>query len=278
MTSRFSLGTQRLPSGHYENFPVASWLLPQPLREPVAIIYRFARSADDIADEGGATPAERLAGLAAYRAELDRIESGDEPGTPLCRDLARIVRRHALPLALFRDLLDAFGQDVVKLRYADFDELLEYCRRSANPVGRLLLHLFGGTEPAALAQSDAICSSLQLINFWQDVGFDWAKGRVYLPQDEMRRFGVTEQQIAARACDDAWRGLMQHQCERAGRMMLAGAPLARALTGRVALEIGVTVQGGLRILEKLAQVGYDMFRQRPVLRASDWPLLIWRAL
>jgi squalene synthase HpnC len=267
-----------LPSGHYENFPVASWLLPQPLREPVAIIYRFARSADDIADEGGATQAERLAGLAAYRAELDRIESGNQPGTPLCRDLARIVRRHALPLALFRDLLDAFGQDVVKQRYADFDELLEYCRRSANPVGRLLLHLFGGTEPGALAQSDAICSSLQLINFWQDVGRDWAKGRVYLPQDEMRRFGVTEQQIAAGACDDAWRALMQHQCERARRMMLAGAPLARALTGRVALEISVTVQGGLRILEKLAQVGYDVFRQRPVLRAPDWPLLIWRAL
>ncbi len=274
----FPFGIQRLPSGHYENFPVASWLLPRPLRDPVALIYRFARSADDIADEGGAAPAERLAGLAAYRAELDRIESGDEPGMPLFRDLARIVRLYALPLALFRDLLDAFGQDVVKQRYADFDELLEYCRRSANPVGRLLLHLFGRSEPAALAQSDAVCSSLQLINFWQDIALDWAKGRVYLPQDEMRRYGVTEQQIAARACDDAWRGLMQQQCERARRMMLAGAPLARTLPGRVALEIGVTVQGGLRILEKLARSGYDVFRQRPVLRATDWPLLIWRAL
>ena len=267
-----------MTNGHYENFPVASWLLPQRLREPVAIIYRFARGADDIADEGDAMPAARLAGLAAYRVELDRIESGDEPGTPPWRDLARIVRRHALPLGLFRDLLDAFGQDVVKPRYTDFDELLDYCRRSANPVGRLLLHLFGRAEPGALAQSDAICSSLQLINFWQDVGLDWTKGRLYLPQDELRRFGVNEQQIAARACDGAWRGLMQFQCERARHMMLAGAPLARALRGRVALELGVTVQGGLRILEKLAQVDYDMFRQRPVLRAPDWPLLIWRAL
>ena len=267
-----------MPSGHYENFPVASWLLPRPLREPVAIIYRFARSADDIADEGKATPAERLAGLAACGAELDRIESGREPQTPPFRDLARVVRRHALPLQLLRDLLDAFRQDVVKQRYADFGELLDYCRRSANPVGRLLLHLFGRSEGAALEQADAICSSLQLINFWQDVALDWAKGRLYLPQDEMRRFGVTEQQIAARGCDDAWRGLMRHQCERARRMMLAGAPLARQLTGRVALEIGVTVQGGLRILEKLAQTGYDVFRLRPVLRASDWPLLIWRAL
>jgi squalene synthase HpnC len=267
-----------LPTGHYENFPVASWLLPQPLREPVAIIYRFARSADDLADEGDLAPAERLAGLAAYHAALDRIESGDEPATPLFGDVARIVRRHALPLALFRDLLDAFAQDVVKQRYADFSELLEYCRRSANPVGRLLLQLFGRNESAAEAQSDAICTSLQLINFWQDIALDWAKGRVYLPQDEMRRFGVTEEQIAAQACDDGWRALLQHQCERARRMMLAGAPLARTLRGRVGLEIAVTAQGGLRILEKIVRSRYDVFRHRPLLRAGDWPLLIWRAL
>ncbi|TAK48223.1 MAG: squalene synthase HpnC [Betaproteobacteria bacterium] len=267
-----------MPQGHYENFPVASWLLPPALRTPVAVIYRFARSADDIADEGDAAPPVRLAQLAACREELDRIDSGADPRTPLYRELAQVVRQHALPVAPLRDLLSAFAQDVVKPRYADFAELLDYCRRSANPVGRLLLQLFGRTESTALAQSDAICSSLQLINFWQDVARDWDQGRVYLPQDEMLRFGVSERHIAARDCDAAWRALMQYQCERAQRMMLAGAPLAGMLGGRVALEIRVTIQGGLRILEKLARSGYDMFRRRPVLRAHDWPLLVWRAL
>ncbi|TAK42445.1 MAG: squalene synthase HpnC [Betaproteobacteria bacterium] len=267
-----------MPQGHYENFPVASWLLPPALRAPVAVIYRFARSADDIADEGDAAPPVRLSALAACREELDRIESGAEPRTPLYRELAHVVRQHALPVELLRDLLSAFAQDVVKPRYADFAELLDYCRRSANPVGRLLLQLFGRTDSTALSQSDDICSSLQLINFWQDVARDWDQGRVYLPQDEMLRFGVSERHIAARDCDEAWRALMQYQCVRARRMMLAGAPLADRLGGRVALEIRVTIQGGLRILEKLAQSGYDMFRRRPVLRAPDWPLLIWRAL
>ena len=278
VTGRISLWNQRLPSGHYENFPVASWLLPPVLREPVALIYRFARSADDIADEGEASRDQRLAGLAAYGAELDRIEARAEPRTPLFRELARAVHRHALPIALFRDLLSAFAQDVVKPRYADFAELLAYCRRSANPVGRLLLQLFGRTERIALERSDDICTSLQLTNFWQDVALDWAKGRVYLPQDEMRRFGVTENQIAQGECNAAWRALMQYQCERARNLMFAGAPLARTLEGRVALEIGVTIQGGLRILEKLAHSGYDVFRQRPLLGVSDWPLLVWRAL
>ena len=267
-----------MPTGHYENFPVASRLLPKSLREPVAIIYRFARSADDLADEGDASAAERLAALAAYRDELDRIESGGEPHAALFRDLARIVRLHALPIQPFRDLLDAFGQDVVKTRYANFDELLDYCRRSANPIGRLLLTLFGRTEPEALRESDAICSSLQLINFWQDVALDRDKGRIYLPQDEMRRAGVTEAQLAAGNCDPGWRALLGEQCERARRMMLSGAPLTDRLTGRVAFEIRVTVQGGLRILEKIEQRGYDVFAFRPELRAPDWALLIWRAL
>jgi squalene synthase HpnC len=276
--ARISLSNQRLSSGHYENFPVASWLLPRPLRAPVAVIYRFARGADDIADEGDAAPDERLAQLAAYAAELDRIEAGAEPRTPLFGEVAQIVRRHGLPTAPFRDLLSAFAQDVVRQRYRDYAELLDYCRRSANPVGRLLLQLFGRTEPAALARSDAICTSLQLINFWQDIALDWAKGRLYLPQEDLRRFGVAERHIAEQICNDAWRALMRHQCERAQRMMLDGAPLARTLRGRVALEIGVTIQGGLRILEKLARCGYDMFRHRPVMRAPDWPLLVWRAL
>lgn len=264
--------------GHYENFPVASLLLPAALREPVAVIYRFARSADDFADEGDSPAGERLARLQAYRDALGEIAAGRTPMEPLFRDLARIVAAHRLPLALFYDLLDAFSQDVTQQRYADFPELLEYCRRSANPIGRLLLHLFERTSEENLRDSDAICSGLQLTNFWQDVALDYAKQRVYLPRDEMARFGVDETQIAQARCDGAWRALIGFQIERSRAMLLAGAPLGRRLPGRIGLEIRLTVQGGLRILDKLAAAGADMFRHRPVLRALDWPLLLARAL
>jgi squalene synthase HpnC len=264
--------------GHYENFPVASLLLPARLREPVAVIYRFARSADDLADEGDAPPDERLARLQAYRDALDAIAAGRTPADPLFGDLARIVAAHRLPLALFYDLLDAFSQDVTQQRYADFGELLDYCRRSANPVGRLLLHLFQRTSDENLRDSDAICSALQLTNFWQDVALDYAKQRIYLPRDEMTRFGVDEAQIAQARVDGAWRALIAFQIERTRAMLLAGAPLGRRLPGRIGLEIRLTVQGGLRILDKLAAAGADMFRQRPVLRGFDWPLLLARAL
>ena len=246
---------------HYENFPVASLLLPAPLRAPVSVIYRFARSADDIADEGDDAPAARLAKLEACRGEIERI-----------------TREHGLPRAPFTDLLDAFSQDVVKTRYADYAELLDYCRRSANPVGRLLLHLFKRTSETDLRQSDAICTSLQLINFWQDAALDFAKGRIYLPQDEMEKHGVTEAHIAESRCDGAWRALMSFQVRRTRALMLSGAPLGRSLPGRIGLEIRTTVQGGLRILEKVERVGYDVFRRRPLLRWHDWPLVAARAL
>ncbi len=264
--------------GHYENFPVASVLLPARMRRPVAVIYRFARSADDFADEGELPCAQRLASLDSYRRELDAVERGATPQAPLFRDVAAIVREHRLPLQLFRDLLDAFSQDVTKTRYADFAEVLDYCRRSANPVGRLLLHLFGRADAPSLARSDSICSALQLVNFWQDVALDWARGRVYLPQDEMRRFGVSDAHIAEQRCDDAWRALIGFQVARARAMLIEGDPLGHTLPGRVGLEIRATVQGGLRILQKLERAGCDMFRLRPVLRWHDWPLLMWRAL
>ena len=264
--------------GHYENFPVASLLLPAALREPVAVIYRFARSADDFADEGEVPAAERLARLDAYRAELRRIDAGEPPRAPLFADLAHVAHRHALPLALFHDLLDAFSQDVVKHRYASFAELRDYCRRSADPVGRLLLHLFRAAAPENLRDSDSICSGLQLVNFWQDIALDHAKGRVYLPQDEMARFGVTEAHIAEGRCDRAWRELVAFQVERARAMLESGAPLGRRLGGRIGLEIRATVRGGLRILEKLAAARGDMFRRRPVLKWFDWPVVLARAV
>jgi len=263
---------------HYENFPVASLLLPSKWRGPVALIYRFAREADDFADEGSDAPEARLAKLAAYRSQLTIIGRGITPDDPLFGGIARIVRAHDLPLQAFGDLLDAFSQDVVKSRYADFSEVLDYCRRSANPVGRLLLHLFDRATPQNLASSDSICSALQLVNFWQDLQFDYAKGRIYLPQDEMKHYGITERHIAERRCDDAWRALIGFQTGRARAMLVSGAPLGRMLPGRIGLEIRATVQGGLRILEKIERAGYDVFRRRPVLKPLDWPLLLLRAV
>ncbi len=263
---------------HYENFPVASMLLPASLRRPVATIYRFARSADDFADEGDVAPHERLALLEDYRSELRRIESGIRPVSPLFLDLRDAIEAHRLPLRPFHDLLDAFSQDVTKLRYATFAEVADYCRRSADPVGRLMLHLFGAAGPDNLARSDAICSALQLINFWQDVEIDFRKNRIYLPQDEMARFGVSEKQIAARDASGGWWDLMHFQIQRARNMMLAGAPLATRLPGRMGLEIRTVVQGGLRILEKIESARGDIFSHRPVLGPFDWPLMLTRAL
>ena len=268
-----------MPVGHYENFPVASLLLPARLRRPVEAIYRFARSADDFADEGCEASEIRLANLAVYRAHLVTIAAGETPHDPLFRELAGIVRGHNLPLRLFHDLLDAFSQDVTKKRYAHFAEVLDYCRRSANPVGRLLLHLFGHTTEPALRASDAICTSLQLVNFWQDVDLDYTNdNRVYLPRDDMARFGVTELHLIEKTCDDAWRALLSFEIARTRELMLSGAALGRDLPGRVGLEIRATVQGGLRILEKIEAAGCDVFRRRPVLNLLDWPVVLSRAL
>ena len=259
---------------HYENFPVASILMPRRLRKPVAAIYHFARAADDIADEGDLGDAERLRQLDEFRAELDRIGQGEKPRSELFFALFHQIIAYGLPLQPFYDLLDAFSQDVVQKRYADFDELLDYCRRSANPVGNLLLHLYDEATPVNLAYSDAICTALQLINFWQDVAKDWAIGRVYLPQDDLARFGVSEAQIGAGRADDNWRALMRFEVQRARAMMLEGRPLGSILTGRVGLEMRMIIQGGLRILDKIEAADYDVFNRRPVLRPFDWFIML----
>jgi squalene synthase HpnC len=264
--------------GHYENFPVASVLLPPELRHPVSVIYRFARTADDFADEGERPPAERLALLEGYREELRRLAAGGASADPLFQQLRQVIARHGLPIEPFHDLLDAFSQDVTQPRYADFPEVLDYCRRSADPIGRLMLHLYGEASERHLVWSDSICSALQLVNFWQDVDIDFAKNRVYLPQDEMARFGVTERQIASRDAGGGWAALIQFQVERTRSMLERGAPLALALPGRIGLEIRTVVQGGLRILQKIERARGDVFRRRPVLRAWDWPLMLGRAL
>ena len=259
---------------HYENFPVASFLLPKRLRKPVAAIYHFARAADDIADEGELSNEERLNGLQEFRVELSRITAGEPPQSQLFQNLAEEIRQYALPMQPFHDLLDAFSQDVTKKRYANFDEVFDYCRRSANPVGNLLLHLYGEATPVNIAYSDAICTSLQIVNFWQDVAKDYAIGRIYLPLDEMAKYGVSEEQIAQGICNDAWRSLMKFQADRARAMMRVGKPLGTILTGRIGLEMRMIIAGGFRILSKLERAKYDMFRHRPVLKPFDWVIML----
>ena len=267
-----------VPVAHYENFPVASWLAPAALRPAIVAIYHFARAADDIADEGSAEPTQRLAQLDHYEAMLDRIAKGDRPDEPPFASLTDAVRDHALPLAPFRDLLSAFRQDVLKTRYADFSELLAYCARSANPIGRLLLHLYRIDDDERHRQADAICSGLQLANFWQDVAIDWNKGRVYLPKDDMIRFNVTEQQIADGRCDERWRALIAFEVQRTRAMLESGRALAQALPLRPRLELKMVVAGGLRILRSIEAVDGDVFRHRPVLSRGDWAAMSAAAL
>jgi hypothetical protein len=263
---------------HYENFPVASPLLPPELRAPVRVIYAFARSADDLADEGDANASERIAALNAYERELDHIDAGRATTSDLFQQLALTLKEHHLNTQLLRDLLSAFRQDVVKTRYASYDELLDYCSRSANPVGRIMLALSEQYSPEMLEQSDAICSALQLINFLQDVAIDSKKSRIYIPQEDLAKFNVSEQSIAEGKVDHRWRALMQFQVTRARSLILKGAPLATHVGGRLGWELRFIVHGGLRILEKIEAVNYDVFQRRPTLKKYDWLLLGWRAL
>jgi len=264
---------------HYENFPVASVLCPPTLRPAIRAIYHFARTADDLADEGEASTAERLADLAAYRQQLVGVFAGREAG-PRWRGvfdpLARCIRDFTLPPALLHDLLDAFEQDVRNPAYADRAELLDYCRRSANPVGRLLLHLYRIDEPAALRQSDAVCSALQLINFWQDLGVDGPRGRHYVPRADLQVHGVGADELKQRADSPRARRLVRSLCDWSRALMLEGASLALRVPGRAGWELRLVVQGGLRILEKIETMDHATLTRRPTLTARDAPVLLWR--
>lgn len=259
-----------MSAAHYENFPVASLLVPIPLRPAILAVYRFARMADDFADEGEVAPADRLAALDRFDAALDGIAAGVPPPAPPFPELAAAVARHALPLAPFRDLLSAFRQDVTITRYATAEDVFDYCRRSANPIGRLMLRIFDADAPANVIASDAICTALQLINFWQDIAADWLRGRIYLPTEDLVRFGVTEAHIADARCDKAWSALMAFETARARALLESGRPLARALPWRLRLEISGVLAGGHRILDGIDATGGDVFRRRPQLSRSDW--------
>lgn len=266
-----------MPVDHYENFPVASILLPASLRPAVEAIYNFARSADDIADEGDAKPEERMAALNAYEAALDRIEQGKPPESRLFEELGKVIASYALPLQPFRDLLSAFKQDVGTKRYPNFALLLDYCRRSANPVGTLMLHLYKAATPDNLRDSDAICSALQLINFWQDVAIDWQKQRIYMPQDDLASFNFAENDLSLNRVTGEFRDLLRFEVARARQIIESGAPLAKRLPGRVGWELRLVVQGGLRILERIEAVEFDVFQRRPKLGFGDWLVMLWRA-
>lgn len=267
-----------MPIDHYENFPVASILLPKRLVPAVEAIYAFARSADDIADEGDALPPARLAALEAYEAALAGIARGAVPDDPMFQRLANVIAEYKLPLEPFYNLLSAFKQDVVTSRYQTFNLLLDYCRRSANPVGFLMLSLYGAADQQNVQDSNQICSALQLINFLQDVGIDRAKQRIYLPMADLERFKVAPTQLDQARVDGNWRSLMQFEVARARAMMHDGAPLALRLPGRIGWELRMVVQGGLRILEAIEAVDYDVFRRRPQLKTVDWLVIVWRAL
>jgi squalene synthase HpnC len=265
---------------HYENFPVASWLCPPRMQPAVRAIYHFARTADDLADEGDCPAAERTAALQHYRRALAAAAAGQplpDAWPRVFGPLAQAIDRHGLPLRLLDDLLDAFLQDVGNPRYADRAQLLDYCSRSANPVGRLMLHLAGIRDAQALAESDAVCTALQLINFWQDPSVDLPRGRIYFPEADARRHGLVLDQLAAGQDSPASQALLRELCDWAGQCMRSGAPLARRVPGRLGWELRLVVQGGLRILERIEAMRYRSLSQRPALGRTDWPVMFWRA-
>jgi squalene synthase HpnC len=266
---------------HYENFPVASLLCPARFRPPIAAIYHFARTADDIADEGNATPAERLADLAAYRADLSAASHGraiSDRWPSVFAALGPMLKEWQLPLPLLTDLLSAFEQDIVQTRYANQAELLDYCRRSANPIGRLLLHLYGVQDARALTQSDCICTALQLVNFWQDLSEDIPRGRIYLPADMQAKHGVSEADLLSQQRTSNSRALVADSVDWARQLMRQGAPLVQQVPGRAGWELRLVVQGGLRIAERIQQLDFGTLRERPVIGKRDALVMAWRTL
>lgn len=263
---------------HYENFPVASFILPRRLRLPISVIYAFARNADDFADEGNMGRETRLAKLKDYDDKLDRIAAGESVDDPIFIALADVIQQHTLPVQLFHDLISAFRLDVTKTRYQNINDVWDYCRFSANPVGRLLLHLTGEDSPDNLEQSDAICSALQLINFLQDIEQDYMENnRIYLPQDDMLHFGVSEEHIKEKRSDEAMRKLIEKQIITARNKMLFGRPLGRTIKGRFGFQLRIMINGGLRILDLLEKQRSNLF-SRPRLRIRDWIWMVWKAI
>lgn len=268
---------------HYENFPVASRLLPKAARPHVAAIYAFARIADDFADEGDRTPAARLALLDDWRDRLNRaaagtVEDDHSDASAIFTALADTIRRFTLDPQLFHDLLDAFRQDVVTTRYETWDELLDYCRRSANPVGRLVLRISGHANARLDAWSDSVCTALQLVNFWQDLEQDLRRGRLYVPLDLVRRAGADLEDLRHRRMTPAWAAALADAAARTRACFDRGRPVADAVRGRLRWELRATWLGGVRMLDRLAARGFDVFKSRPTLGWTDATVIAARAI
>jgi squalene synthase HpnC len=282
-TARAYAACFQLARAHYENFPVASILLPKAMRPAIAAIYAFARRADDFADEPGIADAERLRKLDEWQARLQAcIVQPPKSGAPTPDDLIFIalgdaICAHRLPLAPFEDLLSAFRQDVTVKRYRTWDDLLDYCSRSANPVGRLVLRVAGHADPFLDRASDALCTALQLTNFWQDVARDWAIGRLYLPFEERDRAGAREADLDAGRITPEWRAALGAAADRTRLFFAAGRPVCDGVGGRLRVELRLTWLGGLRILDRLESAHFDVFRSRPAIGARDALPLLWRA-
>lgn len=281
---------ERLARAHYENFPVASRLMPRRLRPHVAAVYAFARTADDIADEPGREPAERLHLLDEWRQRLHasqpstagsrrtpapRIQWGPDEIFPALHDT---IARFDLPVDLFDDLLSAFAQDVVTTRYADWHAVTDYCRRSANPVGRIVLRLSGYADEALDIRSDAVCTALQLTNFWQDLAIDWSRGRLYVPESEWSAAGASLADLDRRAWTPEWREALEACGRRTRDLFDSGRGVCDRVGGRLRYELRATWLGGTRILERLESGGFDVFERRPRLGAADAVVIAWRAL
>lgn len=267
-----------MAQSHYENFPVASGLLPKRIRRPVSVIYAYARTADDYADEGNLKAEERIKQLDEMEAKILAIYSGEPPDEILFIAVQDIIREYDIPSEPFLDLLIAFRQDVTKTRYKDFDEIINYCRLSANPVGRLLLYLYQNATPENFEYSDAICSALQLINFLQDIHQDiHENNRIYLPQDEMSQYSITEKDIMECSNSPDMSNFIDVQILRAEKMLLSGLPLGNILKGRIGLELRAITYGGLKILQKLHKNRDDIYT-RPRLNKRDWIWVISHAI
>jgi hydroxysqualene synthase len=269
----------RLAKSHYENFPVGSLLAPPRLRKHFYSIYAFARTADDFADEAydeDHSEHERLGLLDEWR-EMLRSAFAGRATHPVFIAMAETVRQFELPLGLFEDLLTAFAQDVIVRRYQSFDQLLDYCRRSANPIGRLILLLFGHRDDQLHSWSDDICTALQLANHWQDVRVDLEKDRIYLPAEDLARFEIGEVDLQTLRAGESFQRLMKFEVDRARELFARGKPLCTSVGGRFGLELRAIWLGGALILDRIEQNGYDVFRQRPVITSGDKLKILFRA-
>jgi len=266
----------QLTRSHYENFPVGSVLIPKHLRPHVHAIYAFARTADDFADEPGLTTQERLSQLQCWEENL--LTCQQNPKGPIFTALSHTLTTQEIPIQLCQDLLTAFRMDVNHNRHSSLEELHHYCKYSANPVGRLILHLFGYRTKWAADHADAICSALQLANFWQDVGVDYSRDRIYLPTEEMSKFGVTETDLMHKRLSPQFRDLLRYLIQHTEDLFHQGFPLLTHVTGRLRYELRITWLGGMSILKKITQNDHDVFQKRPTVNKSDIPRFMCQAL